>query len=71
MQFLIETVSPAVPAGGGRQVVLCPTLAGVRETAAELFAGDELALDAFDALGRPPEGELAGPWGEFRFAPAC
>jgi hypothetical protein len=62
---------PVVPADRGRQVALCPMLADAQEIAAELFAGDELALDAFDALGRSPEGELTGPWGEFRFAPAC
>ena len=71
MQFVIETMRPVMPADRGRQVALCTTLVEVHEIAAELFAGDELALDAFDALGRSPEGELTGPWGEFRFAPAC
>jgi hypothetical protein len=70
MQFLIETERPAVPAMKGRQVALSPTLAGVREIAADLFADDELALAELDAIERSPEGELSGDWGELRFAPA-
>jgi hypothetical protein len=52
-------------------VALCATLAEVREIAAELLADDERALEALDAAAYLPEGELAGTWGEFRFAPAC
>ena len=70
MQFLIETERPAVPASAGRQVALSPTLAGVREIAAELFADDELALAQLDAIERWPEGELRGEPGVLRFAPA-
>jgi hypothetical protein len=36
----------------------------------QLFAGDELALEAFDALPLAGGG-ARGPWGEFRLAPAC
>jgi hypothetical protein len=71
MQFLIETVRPAVPASSGRQVALAPTLGGVREIAAELFADDELALAALDVMGPSPEGELRGEPGVLRFGPAA
>jgi len=60
MQFLIETERPALPAVRGRQVALCPSLAAVRNVAAEHFADDELALAQLDALGDSPEGELRG-----------
>jgi hypothetical protein len=71
MQFLIETLRPAAPANRGRQLALCATLAGVHEIAAELFAGDELALAELEALGGLPEGELRGEPGVLRFAPAA
>jgi hypothetical protein len=71
MQFLIETVRPAVPASAGRQVALSPTLAGVREIAADLFADDELALAQLQAIERSAEGELRGEAGALRFAPAA
>jgi hypothetical protein len=51
-------------------VTQCPTLADVRAIAAEHLAGDALALAELDAIGRSPEGELRGGWGELRFAPA-
>jgi hypothetical protein len=70
MQFLIETVRPEAPAIRGRQVALCPSLAAVRNVAAEHFADDELALAQLDALGGAPEGELRGEPGVLRFAPA-
>jgi hypothetical protein len=71
MQFLIETVRPELPAIRGRQVALSPTLAGVREIAADLFADDELALAELDAIERWPEGELRGEPGVLRFGPAA
>jgi hypothetical protein len=71
MQFLIETVRPAVPEGTGRLVALSPTLGGVREIAVELFADDELALAALDLLGPASEGELRGEPGVLRFAPVA
>jgi hypothetical protein len=70
MQFLSETVRPAVPASAGRQVALSPTLAGVREIAADLFADDELALAQLQAI-ESAEGELRGEAGALRFAPAA
>ena len=71
MQFLIETERPAVPASAGRQVALSPTLAGVREIAADLFADDALALSQLGAIGRSTEGELRGEPGVLRFGPAA
>jgi hypothetical protein len=71
MQFLIETGRPAVPASAGRQVALSPTLAGVREIAADLFAEDQVALAELDQIERWPEGELRSEPGVLRFGPAA
>lgn len=70
MQFLIETVRPTTPADRGRQVALCPTLADVRDLAADLFAGDAPALAQLELLRGSPEGELHGERAVLRFAPA-
>jgi hypothetical protein len=71
MQFLIETVTPPTSADMGRQVSVCPTLAEVHGIAAELFAGDRLALAELAALECAPEGELRGECGSLRFGPAA
>jgi hypothetical protein len=70
MQFLIETVRPELPAIRGRHLALCPSLAAVRNIAAEHFADDELALGELRALGESMEAELRGESGSLRFGPA-
>ena len=71
MQFLIEAQLPSAAPNAGRQVALAETLADVREVAADLVGEHPSGVAALERFGGALEGELAGEWGELRFAPAC
>jgi hypothetical protein len=69
MQFVIEHTEPVSGLTLHRGVV--SGLAAVQRAAGELVAGDERAALWLSELGRRSEGELAGDWGVFRYAPAA
>jgi hypothetical protein len=69
MHFLIEHTEPESGLTLHRNVV--SGLAEVHRAAGELVAGDERAAGWLAEHGRASEGELAGDWGVFRYAPAA
>ena len=73
-QYLVEHRPPAPGRGRRRppgRVHLAASLAEARLIAAELAGMDDQASAVMAGLGRAPEGELAGPFGLVRFAPAA
>ena len=62
MEFLVEHQTT-----GHAQVTICDTLSDVRLIAADVVGEDPQLVEP----GGAPEGELAGEWGVFRYAPAA
>ena len=68
MRFLIEYEGAAEADTG--YVGIADSLGEVHRVAGELIAEDPGPEGALGGLSARTEGELAGPWGVLRFAPA-
>lgn len=67
MQFLIEHIDPS--ADEMLHTAVVTGRSGVLDAAGELAGGDRATARQLEAISRCSEGELAGDFGVFRFAP--